>query len=574
MELFSKIKEKIEQFDNIILLRHVQPDGDAYGSCFGLREVIKDNYPNKKVYCLGESYGSDFELFFGKLDSLNISDYSSYLFISLDNPTIERLDYSNKDKMINLIKIDHHILVENYGEIEWVDTSFSSCCEMVTTLVKELNYNVSPLAATYLYLGLLTDAGRFLYSYTPNLFESAKFLVEHQADVARIHPFIYEQDIKSTRFHGYCQSQFKTSPHGVGYNKLTPDFLSSAGISAYEGAGMVNALSNMKGIDIWAHFSEIKEGGIRAELRSKGLPVNLVAAEFGGGGHKQAAGCTLLNWDEVDRCLEKLDRMIFESKNYYQQMESILKVIKEASNIALSFYTQTNLEVETKQDNSPVTIADKTVDKYIRDELSKLYPDYAFLSEETEDDLKRLENDYCFIIDPIDGTKDFIAHDDEWAINVALSYKNEIVCSAMSIPAKGIIYYAFKDGGAFKDDNGNISRIYTCNASENLIEASSHFHVADEDKKYYKQYSSLITQHQSIGSAYKFGLLAEGKIDITVKLSEGTKEWDIAPGVLIVKEAGGSFTKPSGEEYKFNKKDVYNHDGYIVMGKFNKGLLK
>ncbi len=518
---------------------------------------------------------SDFEDFFGKLDeNVSIETIKNSLIISCDNPVIDRLDFDYKDSINKCIKIDHHILVENYGDVEWVDTSYSSCCEMIATLAIENNWVINETAATYLYLGLTTDAGRFLYSYTPNLFKVAQKLVECKANVSKIYPFIYEQTIDSTRFHGFCQSNFQLTGYGVGYNKLTPELLATLGIDAYQGAGMVNALSNMKGVEIWAHFSETEEHTVRAELRSKGLPVNEIANEFGGGGHKQAAGCTLLNWDEVDKCIEKLDNLIFNTLPHHQIVQDVLPLIEEASKISKTIYDNALLDIEIKEDNSPVTQVDKAIDLLLRTKLNEMYPEYGILSEETSDNKDRLNKERVWIIDPIDGTKDFIAHDDQWAINVALVENHEVIVSFIAVPSKNIIYYAMKDGGAYKKEDGVVSKIHTSLRPDKLIGLTSHFHISELENKYYEQYKNLIVEVRQIGSAYKFGLIAEGKAHINLKLAQGTKEWDIAPGVLIVKEAGGSFTKPSGEEYKFNKDDVYNHEGYIVMGKFNKGLLK
>ncbi len=568
----KEILKLIKKADVITIFRHVGPDGDAYGSQLGLKRLLEINYPNKKIYCLGEK-STRWEHLVGVTDEVDDETIKNSLAIVLDTPNTDRISDARATTAREIIKIDHHIFVAEFATVEWVDTNFSSVCEMITSLSIDCDWKIDKQAATPLYAGLITDAGRFLYSYTPNLFACAAYLVGNGAEVAKIYPFIYEQSIVSTRFHGYCQCNFQQTPYGVGYNKLTPDILERFNIPANQGAGIVNALSNIDDIDIWAHFSETEEGTIRAELRSKGLPVNLIANEFGGGGHRQAAGATLLNWDEVDIVLTKLDRLSFESKPYHEQLEVALEVAKEAGKIVLGIYEHDKLNVEIKNDNSPVTQADKTCDAFVRQKLREAYPEYGLLSEEYADDLSRLEKEYVWIVDPVDGTKDFIAHDDEFAINIALIHNHKVVLGIIAVPAKNICYYATQNGGAYKNENGQISKIKVAKNTTDLVVLKSHFHQLKEEEKIYNQFAALIKEEREVGSAYKAGLIAEGKANLNIKLGPNTKEWDIAPGVIIVQEAGGYFVEPDGKEFSFNRIEVRNLNGYVIMNKMNRDFL-
>ena len=127
--------------------------------------------------------------------------------------------------------------------------------------------------------------------------------------------------------------------------------------------------------------------------------------------------------------------------NYEKELNAAIKAAKDASKVILDFY-HNGFKVETKDDNSPVTSADKASDKLIKEELIKAFPNYAFLTEESynKNDRSRLKNDYVWIIDPLDGTKDFVAHDDEFTINIALSYKHEVVLGVVLIPVKNEIF--------------------------------------------------------------------------------------------------------------------------------------
>lgn len=568
----QSIIEKIEKHDIITLFRHESPDGDAYGSQVGLRELIKSNYPHKKVYCLGKDV-DDYVLVAGPLDTCSDVTVAASLAIVLDCADQARVDDQRFKTARAVMKIDHHELMEHFGEVEWVDTKASSVCEMITYLAIKAKWKINIIGANALYLGLTTDANRFLYSFSPRLFDCAKWLVQKGAEVAKVYQIIYEDDLGHAKYYGFCRYNFTLSPYGVAYNKISPELAESFGLKDH-GAGTVNAMANIKGVDIWCHFTENDNGTIRAETRSKGLPVNLICNKFGGGGHIKAAGATLLNWDEVDVMLEEFEQLAFASKPYSKEVSVALDIAHRAGEIAKSYYLKSDLQIELKEDESPVTEADKAVDKFISEELKKFYPEYGLLSEESADDKSRLNKENVWIIDPIDGTKDFIAHDDEFSINIALVHKHEVVVGVIAVPMKDVCYYAMKGAGTYKKEAGKISRIAVSKATSDFIATKSHFHGSREVDKFYKQFASLIKEEKAYGSAYKFGLIAEGKGHINYKTGNNTKEWDIAPGVLIVQEAGGSFTKVNGEEWTFNRVNVINEGGYLVLNRPNKEFFR
>ena len=250
-----------------------------------------------------------------------------------------------------------------------------------------------------------------------------------------------------------------------------------------------------------------------------------------------------------------------------KELEAMLKLAKDAQDIALNYYHQAHLDVEIKDDHSPVTKADKAVDKFLKEHLSKLFPTYAFLTEESQDDLKRLENDYVFIIDPIDGTKDFIAHDDEFTINIALAFKHEPVVGVIVIPAKNEIYYAMKDYGSYHiDKEGKVERIYSNkNKKDHLICLTSVFHTNEEEKKLIEKYSSLIKEVKPCGSSIKMCLIASGLADISFRISSNTKEWDTCAGQVILEEAGAALLNKDKKRLLYNREDVYNRGGYLLI---------
>lgn len=232
-----------------------------------------------------------------------------------------------------------------------------------------------------------------------------------------------------------------------------------------------------------------------------------------------------------------------------------------------------DFDVEIKDDNSPVTLADKTADKMIREYLVKLFPNYAFLTEESEDDLKRRENDYVWIVDPVDGTKDFVAKDNEFTTNIALSYKHEVVLGVVIIPASDEYYYAIKGKGAFKVKGDQVTKIHVNDKLNDLTVLSSRFHACKNEEEVIKKHKNKIRFVEHFGSSIKACRIASGLAEISYRLSSGTKEWDTAAIQIIVEEAGGIFVKPNGERMKYNREDVYNREGYIITNRKENILL-
>lgn len=221
-------------------------------------------------------------------------------------------------------------------------------------------------------------------------------------------------------------------------------------------------------------------------------------------------------------------------------------------------------EVEIKDDNSPVTLADKTSDKIIRETLRNEFPNYSFLTEESEDDLNRLKNDYIWIVDPLDGTKDFVAKDDQFAINIALSYKHRIVLGVIVIPTKNEVYYAIENQGAYKRVGNKTTRINVNNKTESLTLLVSNFHKQSDEEDLIQKYSNKINTVIGCGSSLKACKIASGEAEISYRFMATTEEWDTAAPDIILNEAGGLFIQLNGERIRYNREDVYNREPYIM----------
>ena len=259
---------------------------------------------------------------------------------------------------------------------------------------------------------------------------------------------------------------------------------------------------------------------------------------------------------------------------FQRELEEMLKVAVEASENIMKYY-QNGFHTEIKEDNSPVTEADKTTDTLIKERLHRLFPTYSFLTEESNDDLRRLQNDYVFIVDPVDGTKDFIAKDGEFTCNIALAYKHEVVAGVVAAPALGIYYYASKGHGAYKGKIGEKGELIHVNDKiDNLTALISVFHFKDNERQLLERHANRIIRIERRGSSLKACAIAEGSAEISFRLNEGTKEWDTAAFQIIVEEAGGYVLNlATRKPLTYNRTDVYNREGYIIVNNLENILL-
>ncbi|MDD7736373.1 MAG: 3'(2'),5'-bisphosphate nucleotidase CysQ, partial [Bacillales bacterium] len=246
---------------------------------------------------------------------------------------------------------------------------------------------------------------------------------------------------------------------------------------------------------------------------------------------------------------------------FEKELEAMIEASKIAREKILEIYHQ-DFKVEIKNDDSPVTLADKNADKIIREYLGNLFPSYGFLTEESDDDLSRLDKDYVFVVDPVDGTKDFIAKDDQFTTNIGLVYKHEVVCGVVSIPATNEIYFAIKNQGAYyQKDEEKAIKIHANDKLDNLTILTSHFHTTKEELEIIEKNKGRIAKVEKVGSSLKACRIAHGLAELSYRLSPNTKEWDTAASQIIVTEAGGIFAEPDLTPIKYNRKDVYNKKG-------------
>ena len=248
-----------------------------------------------------------------------------------------------------------------------------------------------------------------------------------------------------------------------------------------------------------------------------------------------------------------------------RELDAALEAARLAQKAILEVY-QTSFDVEIKSDASPVTQADKRADEIIRATLGKAFPDDGFLTEESTDTPERFEKERIWIVDPVDGTKEFIARNGEFTTNIALCVDHRIVLGLIFVPVTGVAYYAMEGQGAYRlDPDGTKTRLHVAPKKEKVICLRSRSFYKEAEVAYVKERMSHFDGEPiGLGAALKFCWIAEGKADFFARVTNGTKEWDVAPGDLIVHEAGGFMGEPDGTRFTYNREDVYNRRGYAV----------
>lgn len=228
------------------------------------------------------------------------------------------------------------------------------------------------------------------------------------------------------------------------------------------------------------------------------------------------------------------------------------------------YKTDFDSSIEYKADNSPLTIADKAANEIIVNMLRSSYPEVSILSEESKQDETRFENDLCFIVDPLDGTKEFIKKNDEFTVNIALAYKHKAVMGVIYVPAKKLTYYAAEGYGAYKEENGVVTKIAVTNKVDNLILVGSKSHASEKLKELINKNKHLIKEVVSAGSSLKGTMVAEGKADVYYRYAL-CSEWDTAAMQCIVEQAGGIFRQMDGTEMTYNRKNNLNEKGFYAI---------
>ncbi len=249
-----------------------------------------------------------------------------------------------------------------------------------------------------------------------------------------------------------------------------------------------------------------------------------------------------------------------------KDINSLLGAAVEASGAIMDIYDSQTGKVYLKDDNSCVTDADRASHDILKKSINKLYPSVPVISEEGEDVAHEERNKWesFWLIDPLDGTKEFISKNGEFTVNIALIKKNVPVFGLVSIPAKGLHYYAVKGKGVYKKEkNKSFSAIKTGKSAGGLtVVARSRSHGSESEDEIISNLGPVKTVYA--GSALKFCLIAEGRADIYIRTGP-TMEWDTAAGQCVAEEAGARVCDMEGSMLLYNKQSLLN-PGFICAG--------
>ena len=312
--MYQQILDKIKEYNRIILHRHSKPDGDAMGSQIGLKHILKANFPEKEIYVVGDA--STYLNFMEDSIMDNVADelFPEALSIILDCGSGKLISDDRYLQAASTIRFDHHIFCETIADLEVVETSFESCCGLITDFAMQCRLKVPPLAAQSLYTGMVTDSGRFRYDSTSSrTFTAAAFLMEQGIDINSIYNHLYAEDFESKKLRSQYVLKTQFTPNRVAYIYTTLEELKALNVDTFTiSRGMVNTMGDIKGTDIWVNFTETEQG-ILCELRSSSYNINPIAVKYGGGGHKKASGATVQTKEEAMAMLHDLDTMVKES---------------------------------------------------------------------------------------------------------------------------------------------------------------------------------------------------------------------------------------------------------------------
>ena len=317
---------KIKEYKRIMLFRHIRMDGDCMGASKGLIEMLRATFPGKEVLLVDDQH-SDYLAFLGD-DDRPVPDetYRNALAIVVDTADRRRISNPKYALCREVIKIDHHIETDPYGDLNWVEEERSSVCEMIADLYVSFRgqWVMNAQAATYLYLGMVTDSGRFRFSsVTGECMRLAGEMLDAGVDTERLYAQLYLMDYEAVKFKAFVYEHMERTENGVAFIHVTGDMRRQFGLSLETASSVVSYLENIKGCLCWLAFidSDDPKEGTRVRLRSRFMTINQVAERHHGGGHACAAGATVYSPEEMLALIQEADE---EAKKYKETHEGWL----------------------------------------------------------------------------------------------------------------------------------------------------------------------------------------------------------------------------------------------------------
>ena len=312
--MYHTILQQMKHYNRIIIHRHSKPDGDAMGSQIGLKHILKANFPEKEIYMVGDAAGRFEFMADSVMDTITDDLYEGALAVILDCGSSHLISDDRYKLAAATVRFDHHVFCETIAEYESVETSFESCCGLLTDFAMQTGLTVPSMAATALFTGMATDSGRFRYDSTSaRTFRLAAFLMEQGVNLNDVYADLYAEDFEGKKQRATFLLKVNFTKNNVAYIYTTKEEVAALGMDTFSiSRGMVGVMGDTKGVDIWVNFTE-EDDHVLCELRSSKFNINPIAVKYGGGGHQKASGATLASREVAMQMLEDLDAMMTEN---------------------------------------------------------------------------------------------------------------------------------------------------------------------------------------------------------------------------------------------------------------------
>jgi len=322
-ENMELILQKIKEYDRIMLFRHLRIDGDCVGATKGLQRILQLTFPEKEIYLIDDEK-STYLAFLGPADPPVADElYSDALGIVLDTATTARISNQKFSLCKELVKIDHHIPLDPYGDYSWVEEERSSACEMVVYFYDTFRdqLKIDSQAATYLYTGMVTDSGRFRYSgVSGDTMRCAGLLLDIGVDTETLFAQLYLEAFGYLKFKAHIYQKMEITENGVAYIYIDKEMKDQFGLTMESASAAIGCLDGIRECLCWIAFIETNDEkeSIRVRLRSRFVTINEIAEHYRGGGHACASGATVYGRDEVDALLAEADSVVKEYKETHE----------------------------------------------------------------------------------------------------------------------------------------------------------------------------------------------------------------------------------------------------------------
>ena len=318
-EIKEQILNKIKEYSKIFIFRHIRNDGDCVGASKGLKEIITATWPEKEVYLI-DTETAAYLSFMGPEDApVDEEMYKDGLGIVVDTGSSNRISNKNYTLCKELVKIDHHIPLEDYGDYIWVEEERSSCCEMIVDFYNTFRDQMilNQTAATHLYTGMVTDSGRFKYSgVSGETMRNAGILLDVGIDTDTLFAKLYLEAFEYLKFKAHIYQKMQVTENGVAYIIIDKEMQEQFQLTLEQASACVGCLDSIRGCICWMAFIENgdEDNSIRVRLRSRFVHINSLAEKYRGGGHACASGATVYGQEEIQALLNEADALVKEYK--------------------------------------------------------------------------------------------------------------------------------------------------------------------------------------------------------------------------------------------------------------------